>query len=59
MRAWICIYLFGMLFRVQEHGVMMCCIRRVSSVSQPSLLISSIVLVLRRWSFRVNLAALL
>ena len=25
MRAWICMYLFELLFRVQEHGVMMCC----------------------------------
>ena len=25
MRAWICMYLFGLLFCVREHGVMMCC----------------------------------
>ena len=25
MRAWICMYLFGLLFCVQEHGVMICC----------------------------------
>ena len=33
--------------------------RRVSSVSQPSLFINPDTLVLRRWSFSVNLAALL
>ena len=25
MHAWICMHFLGLLFRVREHGVMMCC----------------------------------
>ena len=32
MRVWICMYLFGLLFRVREHGVMRCCSRMMTNV---------------------------
>ena len=38
---------------------MWCCNRRVSIMPQSSLFINNVTLILRRWSFNVNLAALL
>ena len=51
--------IFRRLYFILYRKTSWCCNRRVSNVCQPSLLCMCVTLVVRRWSFTTNRAALL